>query len=563
MYRKILLLLCVISFISTLNAESNVNESNRKYISVTDFGAVPDDGLDDTKALRRAAEYCRMHPGTILKIPSGIYRLCDVKAEKLEKEVLSGKLGGNPEKAIFTPYFPYVKGLDFDGSNDVTIEAYGATIMCEGWMEPLSIVNSRNFTVRGLTIDYRRKPFSEGIVQSIDDNSFVIRFDSRRQITNELPITRMTIWDNEISGVYAVPFYFPKRQLLDNNQVRFNGKLPKRLLGANLAALHSFHFRPTILIHKSINTLLEGVTIHSQPGMGIVGFDSKDITIRRLSVTPADGYTFSTNTDATHFACCEGLISFDNCFFRGQGDDATNVHGYYHNIAEVAGDWIQLDLRAPTYTHIQVADVPRVGDKLELVRISTLEPLQELEVVDVVHKPKTKNAKVRLKGTLPENIDEYYLFNVTKLPNLEFCRSTVWGQLARGVLAKTRGVKITDNVFRGCTGTAIHVGAESGWKEGTHTKNVTITNNIIVNCGLGVGTQYGASGIAVVIDAPNTESTILHDGIYVANNTIIGTGENECGVVIRNTRDVKLLNNYIEGCKKNIVLHSVENIMIE
>jgi hypothetical protein len=80
---------------------------------------------------------------------------------------------------------------------------------------------------------------------------------------------------------------------------------------------------------------------------------------------------------------------------------------------------------------------------------------------------------------------------------------------------------------------------------------------------LGVGTQYGASGIAVVIDAPNTESTILHDGIYVANNTIIGTGENECGVVIRNTRDVKLLNNYIEGCKKNIVLHSVENIMIE
>lgn len=133
MYRKIVLLLCVISFISILNAESNVNESNRKYISVTDFGAVPDDGLDGTKALRRAAEYCRMHPGTILKIPSGIYRLCDTKAEKLEKEVLSGKLGGNPEKAIFTPYFPYVRGLDFEGSSDVTIEAYGATIMCEGW----------------------------------------------------------------------------------------------------------------------------------------------------------------------------------------------------------------------------------------------------------------------------------------------------------------------------------------------------------------------------------------------------------------------------------------------
>ena len=563
MYRKIVILFFIIGFIDGLHAQSNVGEKAKEVITVIDFGATPDDGNDDTKALRSAAEYCRTHPGTTLKIPAGVYKLCDSKAEKLEEEVLSGKLGPNPEKAIFTPYFPYVRGLDFDGATDVTIEAYGATIMCEGWMEPLSIVNCRNFIVRGLTIDYKRKPFSEGVVESIGDNSFVVRFDSRRQITNELPITRMTIWDNKISGVYAAPFYFPNRQLLGSNQVSFKGKLPKRLLGASLGALHSFHFRPAILIHKSVNTLLEGIIIHSQPGMGIVGFDSKDITIRRLSVAPADGYTFSTNTDATHFACCEGLISFDNCFFRGQGDDATNVHGYYHNIAKVDGEWVQLDLRAPTYTHAQVADVPRVGDKFELVRISTLEPLRELEVIDVEHMPKTRNAKVRLKGILPEKIDEYYLFNVTKLPKLEFCRSIVWGQLARGVLAKVRGVKITGNIFRGCTGTAIHVGAESGWKEGTHAENVTITNNVIINCGLGTGTQYGASGIAVVIDAPNTQSTILHDGIHIIGNTIVGTGENECGIVIRNTRNAELLNNHIEGCKKEIILHSVDNITIE
>ena len=30
-------------------------------VSVADFGAIPDDGKDDTRALRRAVEYCRTH----------------------------------------------------------------------------------------------------------------------------------------------------------------------------------------------------------------------------------------------------------------------------------------------------------------------------------------------------------------------------------------------------------------------------------------------------------------------------------------------------------------------
>ena len=556
-----LYLICLANIFS-VQSQSKIDMEQTK-ISVTDFGAIPDDNRDDTSALRHAAEYCRKHPGTTLVMPAGIYRLRDSKAEKLEKEVLEGKMGANPERVIFTPYYPYVQGLNFDGSESVVIEAMGAIIMCEGWMEPLSIVNCRNFVVNGLTIDYKHKPFSQGIVHSIDKESFVVRFDSRREITNEMPITRMILWDKDISGVYATPFYFPKRKLLGDNLVEFKGKLSERMLGASLAALHSFHFRPAIFIENSKSVLLKRVTIHSQPGMGIVGFDSSDITMNGLSVTPADGYMFSTNTDATHFAGCEGLISFDGCFFHGQGDDATNVHGYYHNITALEGDVATLELTAPTFTHAQITDVPRVGDKMELVRVSTLVPERVLEVVEVEHEPKAIDVKVRLKGELPQNIKEFYLFNITKLPRLEFRRSIVWGQLARGVLAKTRSVKIEDNIFRGCTGTAIHVGAESGWKEGTHSEDVIIANNMIIDCGLGSGCQYGASGIAVVIDAPDTQSTVLHDKVCIINNTIIGVKENECGISVRNARNVKLMNNHIEGCKENVMLHSVKNIIVE
>ena len=170
---------------------------------------------------------------------------------------------------------------------------------------------------------------------------------------------------------------------------------------------------------------------------------------------------------------------------------------------------------------------------------------------------------MKLNCELPEDYDKYYLFNITKLPRLEFRRSTVWGNLARCVLAKTRGVVIEDNIFRGSTGTAIHVGAESVWKEGTHAQDLTIQRNIMVNCGLGAGCQYGASGIAVVIGAPDTENTKLHDGVKILDNTIIGTGENTCGISIRNARNIEVKRNRVEGCGLTIETKSVENLVFE
>jgi hypothetical protein len=537
--------------------------SQEKRISIEEFGAKPDDGKDDTKALRKAAEWCRQNRGVTLYMPQGEYRLRDAEAERLESEVLAGKMGQNPESTIFTPYYPYVKGLDFTGAEDVTIEAYGAVLMCEGWMEPLSIIETKNMTVKGLTIDYKRKPFSEGRVVEIVKGGFVVEFGPQREITDQTPLPRLMLWDNKISGIYRNPFYYAKDEFLGENRVRFMGDLPEYMMGAAVAAPHSFHFRPAVLLLRSENTLLKDLSIHSQCGMGIVGFDSKDIRMDHLSVVPADGYSFSTNTDATHFACCEGLISFDGCMFRGQGDDATNVHGYYHDIEKIEGEDVTLVLKAPTFTHAQVTDVPRVGDKMEVVKISTLEVVDELEVVEVEHEAPATDVKVRLSGKLPEKYNEYYLFNVSKLPRLEFCRSVVWGNLARGVLAKTRGVRIEDNIFRGSTGTAIHVGAESNWKEGTHAKDLTIARNVIINCGLGAGCQYGASGIAVVIGAPDTKATQLHDGVVIEGNTIIGTGSNACGISIRNAKNIRLKDNRVEQCRQAVETRSVENLIIE
>lgn len=533
-----------------------------RQIDTAQFGAKPDDGKNDITALRKAAEYCRDNPGTTLHIKPGVYLLSDKDAIKLEKDACDGKFGLNVEGTVFKPYYPYVKGLDFTGATDVTVVADGVTFLCDGWMEPVSIIGTRNFTLRGLIVDYLRKPFSHGTVTDIGDGWFDVRFSSERQMTPELPLLRMTVWDSKANRVDpSALFYFPKHEVLDDNVVRIHGNLPSHLKGETADVNHCFHFRPAILILESVNTTIDHVTIHSQPGMGIVGFDSKDILLKNLSVRPAPGYCQSTNTDATHFAACSGTVRFEACYFEGQGDDATNVHGYYQTITELNGNKARLEIKAPTYTHAQVIDAPRVGDTLEVVEIRTLKPVGTVIAREVDVKPQSTVCDLTFDGSVPADFSKYYLMNISKLPRLEFENCIVNSHLARGVLVKTRGVVIRNNVFRNCTGTAIHVGAEAWWHEGSHAANVLIEGNMTLGCGSGAGSQAGASGISVIIQADDTSSSLLHKGITIRDNMIRGEG-NSCGIYVGNARDVILSGNSVSGCVKDITTGYVDNLTI-
>ena len=143
-----------------------------KIISVLDFGAIPNDEQNDAAALRKAFYYTRVNKGTTLFFPAGVYDFRDEKAVALMNDVMDGKMGNDPEKIIFIPYYPYSKGLDFTGLDNITVEASGAVLLCDGWMEPVSIENCNNIIVRGLTVDYKRKPHSIGEITEVQKDYF-------------------------------------------------------------------------------------------------------------------------------------------------------------------------------------------------------------------------------------------------------------------------------------------------------------------------------------------------------------------------------------------------------
>jgi hypothetical protein len=264
--------------------------------------------------------------------------------------------------------------------------------------------------------------------------------------------------------------------------LRIFAKVPPGVLGNFVALTHSFHFRPAILIYNAARVRLEDVTIHAQPGMGIVGHRSSDITLVGLRVVPAPGTWVSTNTDATHFTSCTGLIRMENCHFEGQGDDSTNIHNYYYSIRPAARAGVyDLVVGAPTGTHAQVLDYPDPGDRLELVSKASLAAEKSFTVRSVRTVPAEWRAEVELDEPLPSELARYYLVNATRLPRVEIIGCTILSHLARGLLIKTRNVTIERCLIRETTGTGIHVGAESYWHEGLPSADVRIRYNRIIS----------------------------------------------------------------------------------
>lgn len=532
-------------------------------ISVTEFGAIPNDGKDDRIAIQKAIDKCKTLRADILLIPPGKYDIVDKDAVQLMNDIMSGKLGINPQDVVYTPYFPYSKGIDFSGMNKLHVIARGATLLCIGWMEPVSLEKCEDISIEGLTIDYKTIPHSEGEVVKVKQNFMDIELHDIQWIGDNMTITRIMFWDLQKNRLLGNSLYHPfKTKKLDEKTIRIFTTTKPEMLGTVALMNHTMHFRPAILIHEAKNTVIRQVTIHSQPGMGIVGHRSHNLLMEGLRIVPPPGKYQSTNTDATHFTSCTGTIRFDGCMFEGQGDDATNVHGYYHKITKDLGNNIyEIKLEDRFCTHACVLDFPDAGDTIEIVRKSTLEVVDSVIVLEVDTFPKQWRSTVRLNRELSGSYKDFYFIDVTRLPALEFVNSYVGSHLARAVLVKTRYVLIENCTFRETTGTAIHIGAEGDWREGEGSSNVTIRNNRFLRCGRGDGTNDGASAIAVNVKAPDNTIPGIHKNIIIEQNLI--EGENAfTGISIQGAENVKLLNNQIEGCLKAVDVKHSENVEI-
>ncbi len=543
-----------IFFFLSCQCEKKINS-----VSVADFGAVSNDNRDDAKSLRKAMDYCKDHPGTVLLFKPGIYDFRDEKAVELMEGILNGKVKGNPQDSIFRPYYPYVKGLDFNGLKNITLEAKGAVLLFDGWGEPVSLNNCQDIRINGLTIDYKTKPHIEGTITAVGAGWYEAVFDSIYRLTDKMPLCRVNYYDTRAHRFLPREDYFPKFEQTGTQKFRICGKLSPEMTGNRVLIPQTFHFRPAILILEAKNITLDNVTIHSQPGMGIVGHRSENVLMEGVEIVPFPGQRMSTNTDATHFTSCKGYIRYHNCQFEGHGDDAVNIHNYYLTIQKPEkGNGYNLFLKGADW-HAQVLDYPNVGDTMELVRKTTLEVVKKVVVSIVENNIPGLYTHVNFEKELPADFEHYYVINVTRLPRVEITGCSVMSNRARGFLIKTRKVLIEHNLIRESTGTGIHIGAEGSWHEGPASEDVVIRYNRIIRCGTGAGTIDRACGIAVSVGAEKADVPGLHKHILIEGNLIEGEKE-ENGISVSGAEDVVVRYNEITGCRNPLHIKYSTNV---
>lgn len=254
----------------------------------------------------------------------------------------------------------------------------------------------------------------------------------------------------------------------------------------------------------------------------------------------------------------KGLLRFENCTFDGQGDDFTNVHGYYQAIIERDGENVcVMQEKTPDGTHAQTLDYPDVGDTLELTDRHTLQKVESYTVLGCTPMPEQWKCRVELDKPLPENTDELVLSDVTRLPRVELVNCTATRHFARSILLKNRDALVEGCTFRDVMGPAIVAAAEAWWYEGVCPANIVIRGNKIYNCAETWGEAGGivvkadadrAAGCSIYnvviednyIECPNGKPGIFvrnTDGLVMRNNTVVTTGEKE--VVIEDCNAVE------------------------
>ncbi len=520
-------------------------------------------GADLAEQINTAMAALKTDEGSTLVIEPGEYILTTEMAREAQKNVMSGAWGGNPQDVMFTPEYKYSVGIDFSGHKGTKVLAYGVKFIVDGFMEIVSLTDCEDCTIEGLTIDHKRKPFSVGkvtncTVVSETESYMDVKLYDDYLIESKTPVNmRYFVYNPETERLEWPDLYHMRGKVIDERTIRYTGKYFKRdIEGMEIYIWHTYHSRPAVLIQRAKNPTVRNVTVHSHPGMGITGNRGENILIDGFRDIPADGLHLSTNTDATHFTACSGDLVIKNCTLIGQGDDGTNVHSYYHTVTEADGCRIVIKNEFPDgIAHTQTPDYPIPGDTLEVSLLSSLECIGERKVVEVTPIGSDgRVCEVILDQPLPEGapVGGTAVLCLNRLPKLFFLNNYCCGNFSRGVLAKTKFVRIQNNVFENIMSTPICSYAEAAWREGAVPSDIVIEDNVVRNCAH-LERPDGVGGIEVGISAENRAPRPQIKNVSIGANDI-SSPDTRVAIQCRSIDGLKLCGNKNRSSKEDVSL---------
>ncbi|KXX66812.1 LamG-like jellyroll fold domain-containing protein [Flammeovirga sp. SJP92] len=438
-------------------------------VKVADFGAFPDDGRDDYKAindaLKLAVSIANEENPVRVKFGKGTYDLLSVN-----------------ENATYLFFLANLSNIIIDGTG-TKINIKTPTV---GF---ISLFNAQNVVVQGFEVDYETLPFTQGKVISIADDHIEMKIDEGFPALNENFMMNATnSW-----GYIKDEKGFMKQGVANLIKTDPNGwnDLGDRVFSLQMSPSQIENFevgdyfvqlarnngRTITRTNQCKDVTFLNLTAYASPAGTFSMANNEEVNVIHCNVLLKEGRVHSTNADGMHVVGAKIGPWMQGCIFEGYADDAVNMKHAKSNIIE-----------AVSSTELKVNSLLEVGSNVVVFNPREGKVIQRAMVQSIAdNDDKTYNiilseaVNIQKVGT-HQSAD--HLYNEDVATESFVFRDNIFRNARRyGMLIQSAYGVIENNIFEDLSTGGLVMENGVDWGEGFLAHDILIQNNTFTNCG--------------------------------------------------------------------------------
>jgi hypothetical protein len=305
-------------------------------------------------------------------------------------------------------------------------------------------------------------------------------------------------------------------------------------VGDPIVARYAFTFN-AIYAKDITDFTVQSITTYTSWAMGLVALRARRLNINDYHVKSRDDHWMSTTMDCMHFMDSREFVSLSDSKCEAMGDDGLNVLTIYFNITRI------INSSALILQTKYSSDLFNFGLGTRLEFSANRHPFTVYTTAVIASSSPISPHSQLFTFTSPIDVTVGDWVCVSDTPLLTIRNFTVANNRARGALLETRNIHLTRSVFNRTSGPAILFQPSLYWFEGPGARNVTLNENLYINCNEGLVQNHG---IITILPNPTQLVSVIYD-IQVESSTFL-TGIYSQGILqSTNGVNVSITGNYI------------------
>lgn len=455
---------------------------------------------------------------------------------------------------------------------NLTIDFAGSTIIVDGQMTNISVLESERISIKNLVIRTVNPDLHEITVMKRSQNYIDYRIDEESQYILEKNRAyfigkdyKSDFYDGRVTAYWIAMMQTNNDNTITRVRHPLNGAIklkeiapgiirayyfiaPKLVIGNKYYLFENRRRYQGIFVRQSSDISLDNIEQNFNYGLAFVAQDTENITVANCNFRPDSNSCrlMASVADFMQVCMCRGKVTVFNNVFEGAGDDALNVHGIHFKVTKIKDNKILIKFcHRQTYGFCPF----RNGDVIRFINTASLTETCSRFTVESAKLINEKTIEITALNPIEGKIGTV-IENVSACPDLTYENNSIKRIVSRGILITTSGkVVVKNNKFIDTSMHSILISDDAkSWYESGNVADVLIENNEFKRC----------VGYSVQIKPENAiHKTYVHSNIKILNNTIDSAGEG--GFYIKSAQ-VRLSGNKIIGKSKETYIKNSDVI---